>query len=96
MKIVIVGHVDHGKSTLVGRLFYETDSLPDGKLEALQATCARRGVPFEWAFLMDALQAERDQLLEQVAALESTIDQLHLQAPLAIFVFPLQFSGWYR
>ncbi len=61
MKIVIVGHVDHGKSTLVGRLFYETDSLPDGKYEQIKATCERRGVPFEWAFLMDALQAERDQ-----------------------------------
>lgn len=61
LKIVIVGHVDHGKSTLVGRLFYDTDSLPDGKFEQIQATCQRRGVPFEWAFLMDALQAERDQ-----------------------------------
>lgn len=61
VKIVIVGHVDHGKSTLVGRLFHDTGSLPEGKLEAMQATCERRGVPFEWAFLMDALQAERDQ-----------------------------------
>lgn len=61
LKIVIVGHVDHGKSTLVGRLFHDTGSLPDGKFEQIQATCERRGVPFEWAFLMDALQAERDQ-----------------------------------
>lgn len=61
MRIVIVGHVDHGKSTLVGRLFYDTGSLPDGKFEAIQAMCERRGMPFEWAFLMDALQAERDQ-----------------------------------
>jgi bifunctional enzyme CysN/CysC len=61
LKIVIVGHVDHGKSTLVGRLFHDTGSLPDGKLEQLQAIAERRGVPFEWANLMDALQAERDQ-----------------------------------
>jgi bifunctional enzyme CysN/CysC len=61
LKIVIVGHVDHGKSTLVGRLFHDTSSLPDGKLEAIRAMCERRGMPFEWAFLMDALQAERDQ-----------------------------------
>jgi bifunctional enzyme CysN/CysC len=61
LKIVIVGHVDHGKSTLVGRLFHDTGSLPEGKLEAIQAMCERRGMPFEWAFLMDALQAERDQ-----------------------------------
>ncbi|MCF8469217.1 MAG: adenylyl-sulfate kinase [Parvibaculum sp.] len=61
LRIVIVGHVDHGKSTLVGRMFHDTGSLPDGKYESIKAMCERRGVPFEWAFLMDALQAERDQ-----------------------------------
>lgn len=61
MKIVIVGHVDHGKSTLVGRLFHDTGSLPDGKYEQIKAMCEKRGMPFEWSFLMDALQAERDQ-----------------------------------
>src|SRR5216110_3721822 len=61
MKIVIVGHVDHGKSTFVGRLFYDTGTLPEGKLEQLQKIAERRGVPFEWANLMDALQSERDQ-----------------------------------
>ncbi|MEZ5690035.1 MAG: adenylyl-sulfate kinase [Rickettsiales bacterium] len=61
LKIVIVGHVDHGKSTLVGRLLYDTNSLPDGKFEAITASCKKRGMPFEWSFLMDALQIERDQ-----------------------------------
>jgi bifunctional enzyme CysN/CysC len=61
MRIVIVGHVDHGKSTLVGRLFHDTGSLPDGKLEQIKAMCERRGMPFEWAFLMDSFQSERDQ-----------------------------------
>src|SRR5258708_18256883 len=61
LKIVIVGHVDHGKSTLVGRLFYDTGSLPEGKYEKIKTACERRGMPFEWAFLMDALQSERDQ-----------------------------------
>lgn len=61
LKIVIVGHVDHGKSTFVGRLFNDTGSLPEGKLEQLQKAAERRGVPFEWANLMDALQSERDQ-----------------------------------
>ncbi|MCW9033785.1 MAG: adenylyl-sulfate kinase [Rhodospirillales bacterium] len=61
LKITFVGHVDHGKSTLVGRLLHELNALPEGKVEAIQAQCKKRGMPFEWAFLMDALQAERDQ-----------------------------------
>jgi bifunctional enzyme CysN/CysC len=61
LKIVIVGHVDHGKSTFVGRLLHDTGSLPEGKLEQLQKISERRGMQFEWANLMDALQAERDQ-----------------------------------
>lgn len=61
MRVVIVGHVDHGKSTLVGRMFHDTGQLPDGKLEAIQEMCRSRGMPFEWAFLMDSLKAERDQ-----------------------------------
>ena len=68
LKIVIVGHVDHGKSTFVGRLFHDTGSLPDGKLEQLQTVADRRGVPFEWANLMDALQSERDQNITIAAA----------------------------
>ncbi len=59
--IVIAGHVDHGKSTLVGRLLYETASLPDGKLEELKRTSEKRGADMEWAFALDALQMERDQ-----------------------------------
>src|SRR6202163_4261975 len=59
--IVIVGHVDHGKSTLFCRLLHETGILPEGKLEMLKAVSARRGMPFEWSFLLDALQTERDQ-----------------------------------
>ncbi|MGE4279965.1 MAG: adenylyl-sulfate kinase [Magnetospirillum sp.] len=61
LKIVVVGHVDHGKSTLVGRLLHETGALPEGKVEYLKEVCDKRGMPFEWAFVMDALQAERDQ-----------------------------------
>jgi bifunctional enzyme CysN/CysC len=61
VRTVIVGHVDHGKSTLIGRLLHETGNLPDGKLEHLEAVSARRGIDFEWSFLLDALQTERDQ-----------------------------------
>lgn len=61
MNVVIVGHVDHGKSTLVGRLLADTDSLPEGKLEAVKASCARNAKPFEYAFLLDALKDEQAQ-----------------------------------
>jgi phosphoadenylyl-sulfate reductase (thioredoxin) len=61
VRVVIVGHVDHGKSTLIGRLLHETGSLPDGKLESLRDVSARRGMRFEWSFLLDALQTERNQ-----------------------------------
>lgn len=61
--IVIVGHIDHGKSTLIGRMLYDTGSLPTGKVEELQASCDRRNAPFEWSFVLDALQLERDQAI---------------------------------
>ena len=61
MQMVIVGHVDHGKSTIVGRLLADTGSLPDGKLEQVKATCERNSKPFEYAFLIDALKDEQAQ-----------------------------------
>ena len=63
LHLVIVGHVDHGKSSLIGRLLYDTDSLPEGKFEALKAMSERRGMPIEWSFVLDAFQAERDQAI---------------------------------
>lgn len=61
MNIVIVGHVDHGKSTVVGRLLADTHTLPEGKLESVRRECERTGKPFEYAFLLDALSDEQDQ-----------------------------------
>jgi bifunctional enzyme CysN/CysC len=61
MQIVIVGHVDHGKSTLLGRLYADTGSLPDGKLEKVQAICKQQGKEFEYAFLFDAFLEEQEQ-----------------------------------
>jgi bifunctional enzyme CysN/CysC len=59
--VVIVGHVDHGKSTVVGRLLADTGSLPEGKLDGVRRECERTGKPFEYAFLLDALSDEQDQ-----------------------------------
>ena len=61
MHIVIGGHVDHGKSTIIGRLLADTGSLPEGKLEAVRANCERNAKPFEYAFLLDALKDEQAQ-----------------------------------
>jgi sulfate adenylyltransferase subunit 1 (EFTu-like GTPase family) len=40
LKIVFVGHVDHGKSTLIGRILHDTESLPAGKIEQVKKACA--------------------------------------------------------
>ncbi len=61
LTVVIAGHVDHGKSTVIGRLLVETGSLPEGKLEQIRALCQRTGRPFEYAYLLDALKDERAQ-----------------------------------
>jgi bifunctional enzyme CysN/CysC len=61
LSIVFVGHVDHGKSTVIGRLLADTGTLPVGKLEQIQAYCELNMMPFEYAFLIDALKDERRQ-----------------------------------
>ena len=61
MTIVIVGHVDHGKSTVIGRLLTDSGSLPEGKLDQVKKTCERNAKPFEYAFILDALKDEQAQ-----------------------------------
>ena len=61
MNVVVIGHVDHGKSTVVGRLLHDTGVLPRGKIEQVRRNCERSGKPFEYAFLIDALQDEQAQ-----------------------------------
>ncbi len=61
LNIVIVGSVDHGKSTLLGRLYADTGTLPEGKLEKIQAICKQQGKAFEYAFLFDAFLEEQQQ-----------------------------------
>ncbi len=80
LKIVIVGHVDHGKSSLIGRLLHDTGSLTEGKLEELAAASERRGMPMEWSFLVDAFQAERD----QAVTIDST--RIWFKSPLRDYV----------
>jgi bifunctional enzyme CysN/CysC len=60
-QIVFVGHVDHGKSTLLGRLYADTGSLPEGHLEKVRQICAQQGKVFEFAFLFDAFLEEQEQ-----------------------------------
>ena len=61
LKIVFVGHVDHGKSTLIGRILHDTDSLPEGKIDMIKKACAAENMEFEFAFLLDALLEEQEQ-----------------------------------
>ena len=61
LKIVFVGHVDHGKSTIIGRLLYETHSLPQGIIDKVQKIADETGKDFEYAYLLDAFAEERQQ-----------------------------------
>ena len=60
-RIVITGHVDHGKSTLIGRLLYDTGAVPDSTFAEVEALCAEMGKPLEFAYLLDSLEEERTQ-----------------------------------
>ncbi|MDP9017027.1 MAG: adenylyl-sulfate kinase, partial [Candidatus Eremiobacteraeota bacterium] len=75
LSVVFLGHVDHGKSTLIARLLLDSGVFPDGRFEELQAACERRGVPMEISFLLDAFQVERDQAV--------TIDSTRIWLPTA-------------
>ena len=59
LPIVIVGHVDHGKSTLIGRLLYDTGSLPPEKIEEIRIASEATGREMEFSFVMDHLEEER-------------------------------------
>jgi sulfate adenylyltransferase subunit 1 len=71
LRIATAGSVDDGKSTLIGRLLYETNSITKDKIEALEAASKRKGIDFlDLSLLTDGLIAEREQGI--------TIDVAHI------------------
>jgi len=58
--IVVLGEKDHGKSTLIGRLIFETKSLPDDRMWNVKKAMKGRGQKFEWAHLLDSFRYERE------------------------------------
>ena len=60
MNIIIVGHVDHGKSTLIGRLLFDTRSLPKEKMLELKKISQQLGQETQLAYLTDQLKEERE------------------------------------
>jgi len=61
LSFVVVGHVDHGKSTLIGRLLYDTNSVAEEKMDEIRRVCGDAGDEVEFAFLLDHLEEERTQ-----------------------------------
>ena len=57
----VVGHVDHGKSTLIGKILYDTNSLPEGAIEKVKKLSNEKGKAFEYAYLLDAFEEEQKQ-----------------------------------
>ncbi|MCP4724271.1 MAG: GTP-binding protein [bacterium] len=58
--IVFAGHVDHGKSSLIGRLLYDTESIPPEVIEETKQTAAELNKEWEPAFILDSFREERE------------------------------------
>ena len=59
INLVVVGHKDHGKSTLIGRLLYDSKAIMEQKLDEIRTELKQSGKKFEFAFLLDSLEEER-------------------------------------
>jgi bifunctional enzyme CysN/CysC len=81
VRIVMVGDVDAGKSTILGRLLVDLELVTPAKLEELETSSSKRGVPIEYSFLLDAFQLERDQ------AITLDLTRIWVRTPDAEFVF---------
>ena len=60
-RIVVAGHVDHGKSTLIGRLLSDTGQVFPERVAKVKSICEKSGKRFEFAFLLDAFEEEQNQ-----------------------------------
>ncbi|MFB6254585.1 MAG: translation elongation factor EF-1 subunit alpha, partial [Halobacteriaceae archaeon] len=80
--LAIIGHVDHGKSTLVGRLLYETESVPEHIIDQYREEAEEKGKGgFEFAYVMDSLEEERERGL--------TIDIAHQEFETDTYYFTI-------
>jgi bifunctional enzyme CysN/CysC len=77
----MVGDVDAGKSTILGRLLVDLELVTPARLAELENSSAKRGVPIEYSFLLDAFQLERDQ------AITLDLSRIWVRTPHAEFVF---------
>ena len=82
MNLVTIGHVDHGKSTLVGRLLYDTGAVRDEQMRKLKDLAKElKKETFEFAFIMDRLKEERERGV--------TIDIMHQRFDTAKYYFTI-------
>ncbi len=58
VNVVIIGHVDHGKSTLIGRLLYDSESITEGRVEEIQKLAEEYKKRFEFAYFLDSFEDE--------------------------------------
>ena len=60
INLIIIGHVDHGKSTSIGHMFYDAGAIPEKTLKDFEAEAKALGrTSFKYAWVLDKLKEER-------------------------------------